>query len=155
MIMDHPVCKVASAKYLGVTITHNLSWTKHVDIITYKANSVRAFLQRNLSQYSYRVKSLAYFTYVRPILQWFGLPLLQQDRNGAARFVFNDYKDILVFHTYYQQLNWDSLECRTNAIIVMFYNNIVSVDFSNFLHRSFPITRGHHMRFNFRLYQLE
>ena len=69
MIKDHLIRKVTSAKYLGVTITHNLSWTKHVDTVTCKANSVRAFLQRNLSQCSLHVKSLAYFTYVRPILE--------------------------------------------------------------------------------------
>ena len=33
IIKNHPIHKVTSAKYLGVTITHNLSWTKHVDTI--------------------------------------------------------------------------------------------------------------------------
>ena len=70
MIKDHLIRKITSAKYLGVTVTYNLSWTKHVDIITCKANSVHTFLQRNLSQCSRHVKSLAYFTYVRPILEY-------------------------------------------------------------------------------------
>jgi len=161
MIMDHPIRKVISAKYLGVTITHNLSWTKHVDIITCKANSVRAFLQRNLSQCSHHVKSLAYFTYVRPILEYasvvwspftkINIDKIEMVQRKAARFVFNDYHRYSSVSYMLQQLNWDSLEHRrTKAITVMFYkiiNNIVSVDFSNFLHRSFSITRGHDMRF--------
>jgi len=69
----------------------------------------------------------------------------------AARFVFNDYHRYSSVSHMLQQLNWDSLERRrTKAIIVMFYriiNNIVSVEFSNFLHRSFSLTRGHDMRF--------
>ena len=35
-----------------------------------KANSTRGFLQRNLRQCSINVKSLAYVTYVRPIVEY-------------------------------------------------------------------------------------
>ena len=41
--------KVTHTKYLGVTISQNLSWSKHIDSITFKANSVHVLLQRNLS----------------------------------------------------------------------------------------------------------
>ena len=61
-IRDYPIRKVTSAKYLGVTISQNISWSKHIDIITCKANSILAFLQRNLSQCSLCVKSSAYHT---------------------------------------------------------------------------------------------
>jgi len=56
--------------HTGVTISKNLSWSKHIDNITSKANSVCAFLQRNLRQCSRQVNTLAYFTYVRPILEY-------------------------------------------------------------------------------------
>ena len=62
--------KVTSSKCLGVTITDNLSWSKHVSIITSKAHSVRGFLQRNLKQYSTTVKSKAYLAFVRPIVEY-------------------------------------------------------------------------------------
>jgi len=42
------ITKVVSAKYLGVTITQNLSWKEHIAKITNKANSTRGFLQHNL-----------------------------------------------------------------------------------------------------------
>ena len=47
-ICDSVIEQSNSAKYLGVTITNNLSWTEHINKITNKANSTRAFLQRNL-----------------------------------------------------------------------------------------------------------
>jgi len=40
--------KVASAKYLGVTISQNLSWKEHSTKITDKANSTCGFLQHSL-----------------------------------------------------------------------------------------------------------
>ena len=60
--------------YLGITITNNLYWYEHINItnIANKANStsLRAFLQRNLSQCQQSVKSTCYNTYVRPIVEY-------------------------------------------------------------------------------------
>ena len=69
-INDHGICKVSNAKYLGVTINHNLSWANHIGTISRKANAVHGFLQRNLRKCSTSIKSLTYFTYVRPILEY-------------------------------------------------------------------------------------
>ena len=38
----------SDSKYLKVTISSNLSWTKHVNNISKKANSTMAFLRRNI-----------------------------------------------------------------------------------------------------------
>ena len=62
--------KVSSCKYLGVTITNNLSWSKHIANVVNKAHSVRGFLQRNLRQCSISVKSKAYLALVRPIVEY-------------------------------------------------------------------------------------
>ena len=40
--------EVNQAKYLGVTITNELSWYAHIDITTNKAHSTLGFLRRNL-----------------------------------------------------------------------------------------------------------
>ena len=36
------------AKYLGVTLSNDLEWSKHIAIMTNKANSKLSFLRRNL-----------------------------------------------------------------------------------------------------------
>ena len=69
-ISNHAIHQATSAKYLGVILTNNLSWSEHITKITNKANSNRAFLQRNLSQCQSSVKSACYTTYVRPILEY-------------------------------------------------------------------------------------
>ena len=56
-ICNHTIQQVASAKYLGITLTNNLSWSEHITKITNKANSTRAFLQRNLSQFQRSVSA--------------------------------------------------------------------------------------------------
>ena len=68
--INNSVIKITSAKYLGVTITQNLSWKDHITKITNKANSTHGFLQHNSRQCSTNVKSLAYTTYVRPIVEY-------------------------------------------------------------------------------------
>ena len=46
-IHEHQLKEVKGAKYLGVTIDRTLSWNEHINNVTKKANSTRAFLQRN------------------------------------------------------------------------------------------------------------
>ena len=160
-IRDCPIHEVTPAKYLGVTISQNISWSKHIGIITCKANSILAFLQRNLSQCSLHVKCLAYFTYVRPVLEYASVvwsPFTQSStdkiekiQHKAAKFVFNGYYRYCSVTNMLNCLKWESPEHRrTKSTIIKFYkiiNNIVSADFSNYLHRSFTNTRGHQMRF--------
>lgn len=158
---SHPLCKVTSAKYLGVIINHNLSWSDHIVAISNKANSMRAFLQRNLRQCSPSTKSLAYLTYVRPIVEYASTvwsPYVKSDierlemvQRKAARFVYNNFSTYSSVSSMLSQLNWQSLEeRRTNAIVTMFYkiiNNLISIDFSHDLRPVMSSTRGYLKRF--------
>ena len=45
-----------SSKYLGVTLSDDLTWQKHVDITTSKANRTLGFIRRNLGDCSKQVK---------------------------------------------------------------------------------------------------
>ena len=51
-----------AGKYLGVTISPNLTWNKHIDIAVKKANGSQAFLQRNLRKCPSGIKELGYKT---------------------------------------------------------------------------------------------
>ena len=67
---DHPLPITDSAKYLGITISNDLKWNKHVRNITSKANSTLGSLRRNLRLSSHTVKTHAYQALVRPHLQY-------------------------------------------------------------------------------------
>ena len=66
----HQLKHVDIAKYLGVQISHDLRWDKHIDYITSKANSTLGFLRRNINISNPQIKERSYKTLVRPILEY-------------------------------------------------------------------------------------
>ena len=93
--------KVQSSKYLGVEITKNLSWGKHIDQITSKANKTSAFIHRNLKGCPEKTQTHCFKSLVRPILEYASAvwdPHLQKDidtlektQKRAARRISNNY----------------------------------------------------------------
>src|ERR1700678_3547870 len=61
---------VNSYKYLGINMTSNLSWGNHIQQMVGKANSRLHFVQRVLRGCPLKVKSIAYFSLVRPLLEY-------------------------------------------------------------------------------------
>ena len=59
---------IHAAKFLGVTISDDLLWSKHIDITTKKANKTLGFLKRNIQVHNKDFKSVAYKILVRPQL---------------------------------------------------------------------------------------
>ena len=61
---------VDGSKYLGVTVTDNLSWSKHVSDTASKAHCSLGFLRRNFKHCSRQVKAATYTSVVRPVLEY-------------------------------------------------------------------------------------
>ena len=55
-----------SAKYLGVYISQDLNWNKHINNITGKANGALVFIKRNVKAKNESVKELVYKTIWSP-----------------------------------------------------------------------------------------
>ena len=93
---------VPSAKYLGVTISDNLSWTPHIDSVSKKANQTLGFLKRNIKVYNKDLKSTAYTTLMWPQLEyastvWFShtaadITKLEAVQRRSARWDIRDYQ---------------------------------------------------------------
>ena len=92
---------VDSYPYLGVTISSDLRWYKHVDSVSAKATRTLYFVRRNIYRCLPDVTTLAYTSLIRPHLEFASAawdPYTARDINQrdkvqcrAARFVNNDY----------------------------------------------------------------
>ena len=88
--------------YLGVSLQKSLNWNNHIDQVAKKANSARAFLQRNIYQCPRQIKKLYYKTLVRPITEYTSvisdqftvdnIRKLEMVQRRSVRFVVGDYR---------------------------------------------------------------
>ena len=61
---------VDAAKYLGVTISKDLSWNTHINIITSTANKTLGFVKINVVTKNKDIKTMAYNSLVRPQVEY-------------------------------------------------------------------------------------
>ena len=138
---------VNSAKYLGVTLSNDLTWHTHIDNITKKANQTLGFLRRNIKVHSEKLKSVAYKTLVRPQLEYCSavwsphtgtlIDQIEAVQRRAARWTKRDYDRTSSVTDMLQCLQWRRLDLRRiDQRLVMFQNilhNQVAIPLPNFV----------------------
>ena len=128
----HKLSRVTSAKYLGVTITDDLKWDSHISEVCAKANRTIGFLRRNLNIGSVAIKQQAYFTLVRPLVEYAStvwdphtdknIKKLEMVQRRAARFVTSRHHNKSSVSDMLEGLNWRSLkDRRKDARLCMLY----------------------------------
>ena len=132
---DYTIQRVQSIKYLGLTISHNLSWSPQISRIVSKVNQVQSFFRRNLSHCSRSLKVKCYQTYIRPIIEYAAViwsPHTQSDIHNvkmlqwkAARFVFNDFSRSSSVTNMLEHLRWDTLEQKRNQLTLLMLYKII------------------------------
>ena len=138
---------VDSSKYLGVTISKDLTWHSHINNVAAKGNQSLGFVRRNIPISAPRAtKEMAYKSLVRPQLEYsacvwdphqqFLTNKVEMVQHRAARYVMgyprfsrDSVSQML------QTLQWQQLEQRRKIIkLVMFYkiiNNLVAVKYDH------------------------
>ena len=149
---------VDSAKYLGVTISQDLNWNKHINNITGKANRTLGFIKRNVKTKNESVKELAYKTLVRPQVEYASTiwsPHTKQNtqkiemvQRRAARWVNNNYSTYDSVSTMLDNLGWRSLENRRiDSRLFMFHRIIygyVAIQIPTYFEKPQRFTRHMH-----------
>ena len=143
----HALEEVASAKYLGITISSDMTWNKHTDKIAAKANSKLGFLKRNIKTKDQGLKGKAYKTIVRPTVEYCSTiwdphtkqqaMTLEKVQRRAARWVTGRHHNTSSVSNMLQKLGWRGLEQRrADSRLVMMYkivHNFVDIPFGHFL----------------------
>ena len=131
-IHGHPLQVVSEAKYLGVVLTNDLSWNRHIESTSMKGMRALSFLRRNLGSCPPKIKERCYNTFVRPILEYAscvwspstkkGVSKIESVQRSAARYVRNDYSRETSVTQLLRELGWESLQHRrdTAKVTMMF-----------------------------------
>ena len=148
--------QVSETAYLGLEVSQDLKWDKHINKICKKANSTLGFLRRSLRNCPAKLKELAYIALVRSSLEYSSvvwcpytvknISKVEAVQRKAARFVKRNYSWDCSVTSMLKELNWSSLEeRRKNASVTMLYkvvNGLVAVDASDVLVNSDRRTRA-------------
>ena len=147
--------EVKDSKYLGVTISDNLDWSKHITTTTTKANARLSFIKRNLKDCPQKLKEIAYFSLVRSFVDYasavwdphqkFNQVKLEMVQRRAARFVKSRYKRTDSVTAMLDELGWPILSKRhKDARLILFYkiiNNLAQVPHEHILTKAYEGTR--------------
>ena len=149
---------VDAAKYLGVTISKDLSWNTHINNITSTANKTLGFVKRNVVTKNKDIKTMAYNSLVRPQVEhasavWSpytkeNINKLEKVQRRAARWVSNDYSSYSSVTDMLSNLGWRSLENRrTDTRLAMFYKivyGLVAIPLPSYFEHPEVYTRHMH-----------
>jgi hypothetical protein len=125
---------VNEIKYLGITITSDLRWNKHVSNIVNKANKVLGLLRRNIYFCNKDAKQAAYFGLVRPLLEYacsiwdpYTAKLTQEldkVQRRAVRFVTSDFYNFEpgTVTNHLIDLGWQPLKKRRSMNSLILFN---------------------------------
>ena len=147
--------EVKDSKYLGVTISNNLDWSKHITTTTTKANARLSFIKRNLKDCPQKLKEIAYFSLVRSFVDYasavwdphqkFNQEKLEMVQRRATRFVKSRYKRTDSVTAMLDELDWPILsKRRKDARLILFYkiiNNLAQVPHEHILIKAYEGTR--------------
>ncbi len=135
LIRDQKLKQVDSTKYLGVDIDSKLIWIGHIDCITKKANSTKAFQQRNTSCSPCKIKVNCYTTFVHPSLEYASSvwsPHTQKNikkqefvQRRSARYVMNDFRSHSSVTAMMQHLELQTPEARRQMAWLMMLYSII------------------------------
>ena len=124
-------------KYLGVTLSNDLEWSKHIATMHDKQGSKLSFLRRNLKGCPEKLMQTAYFSLIRSFMEYGNNDKVERVQRRAARFVKSRYSRHSSVSGMLDVLEWTPLsQRRQEARLIPFYkiiNGLAQVPFEGVL----------------------
>ena len=129
-IDSSPLSSVASVQYLGVTISSDLTWNKHINAIVSRANRLLGFIHSVAGGASTNAFFTLYKSLVLPILEY-GIPCwgthtqsqkqqVERVQRTATRIALKQRRGQMSYEDRLVQLNWLSLSSRRDYLLCSF-----------------------------------
>ena len=139
--------EVIDVKYLGVTLSNDLEWSKHISTMTNKANSKLSFLRRNLKGCPEKLKQTVYSSLIHSFMEYgatvwdphqkYNTDKSERVQRRAARFVKSRHSRYSSVSDVLDVLGWTPLsQRRQEARLILFYkiiNGLAQVPFEGVL----------------------
>ena len=149
---------ITRAKYLGVDISTNLSWSTHVNRVASNVNRPLGFIKRNVKTKSPKIREMTYQTIVCNQLEYASTiwdPHTQQFthkiemvQKRAAQWTMNDYARPTSVTSLLHQLGWQTLgERRSTGRLCLFYkivNDLMAVPLLKYIQFTHKISKYSH-----------
>ena len=101
ILHDYKLQSTKNVKYLGVNISDDLSWTKHINQLTTKGNITLNLLKETSKHIIGKLKNLPLKHYVRPLLEYSAsiwdpwqnkyINQIEMVQHRAVRYIFNQH----------------------------------------------------------------
>ena len=125
------------AKYLGVSISNDLEWSKHIATMTNKANSKLSFLRRNLKGCPEKLKQTAYFSWIHSFIEYgatvwdtykkYNSEKVERVQRRAARFIKSRYSRYSSVSDMLDVLGWPPLSQRRQEALLFCFTKLLVV----------------------------
>ena len=143
-----------TAKYLGIIISQDMKWTKHITQTCSRANKALGFIKRNVKIRSPRIKEKLYNSLVRPHVEYASavwsphevkpIHQLEMVQRRAAGWTLNRHHNTSSVKGMLEDLQWRTLEQRrTDCRLVLLFqiiHGLVQIPPTNYLQPSLNTT---------------